>query len=215
MEPNFTGITVFELIKNGGWLMLSIILCSIIATAIVVERFWSLRRNKILSSTLIPHIYTLIKQAKLDSQTLKHIQQNSPFGEIMVVGLINRQHGREIMKNSIENTGRQIVHKLERIFKYARYFTSITPLLGLLGTVVGMVKVFTAITIYNANDFSTLAGGIAEALIATVAGLTVAIPSLIFYRYFERLIEKYVVDIETEALRLIEVWQDKINVYKA
>lgn len=198
---------MFELIKNGGWLMLPIILCSIGAMSIIAERFWSLRRKKILPPELVPYIWRLEKENKLDAQMLRRIKQSSPLGEILASGLINRHHGREMMKTSIEETGRQVIHGLERFLNSLGTIASITPLLGLLGTVVGMIKVFAAIMINGVGDPGILAGGISEALITTAAGLTVAIPSLIFHRYFERLVDEYVLNMEEEALKLIDVMQ--------
>jgi len=196
---------VFELIKNGGWLMLPIILCSIVAMAIVVERLWSLQRNKILPPELVPQLWKLAKEKEIDDVTLRRIKLNSPLGAILASGLINKHHGREMMKTSIEETGRQVVHELERFLNPLGTIASITPLLGLLGTVVGMIKVFAAIMIHGVGDPGILAGGISEALLTTAAGLTVAIPSLIFHRYFERLIDDYVLKMEEEALKMVDL----------
>jgi len=196
---------VFELIKNGGWLMLPIILCSIVAMAIVVERLWSLQRNKILPPELVPQLWGLAKEEEINDVTLKRIKLNSPLGAILASGLINKHHGREMMKTSIEETGRQVVHELERFLNPLGTIASITPLLGLLGTVVGMIKVFAAIMVHGVGDPGILAGGISEALLTTAAGLTVAIPSLIFHRYFERLIDDYVLKMEEEALKMVDL----------
>ena len=196
---------MFELIKNGGWLMLPIIFCSIGAMAIIAERFWSLQRKKILPPQLVPHVWQLINQNELDEPTIRQVKQSSPLGAILASGLVNRDHGREMMKISIEETGRQVVHELERFLNSLGTIASVTPLLGLLGTVVGMIKVFSAIMIHGVGDPGILAGGISEALITTAAGLTVAIPSLIFHRYFERLVDEYVLNMEEEALKMIDV----------
>jgi len=185
--------------------MLPIILCSIIAMAIVVERFWTLRRKKILPPDLVPQLWRLAKERKIDDVTLRKVKLSSPLGAILASGLINKHHGREMMKTSIEETGRQVVHELERFLNPLGTIASIAPLLGLLGTVVGMIKVFAAIMIHGVGDPGILAGGISEALLTTAAGLTVAIPSLIFHRYFERLIDDYVLKMEEEALKLIDV----------
>jgi len=185
--------------------MLPIVLCSIGAMGIVVERFWSLQRKKILPPELVPLVWKLAKKGGLDDSTLRRIKNSSPLGAILTSGLVNSHHGREMMKTSIEETGRQIVHELERFLNTLGTIASITPLLGLLGTVVGMIKVFAAIMIHGVGDPGILAGGISEALITTAAGLTVAIPSLIFHRYFERLVDEYVLNMEEEALRLIDV----------
>ncbi|WP_305907932.1 MotA/TolQ/ExbB proton channel family protein [Methylomarinum sp. Ch1-1] len=196
---------MFELIKNGGWMMLPIILCSIGAMGIIGERFWSLQRKKILPAELVPSIWQLHRDNKLDDVTLRRIKVSSPLGAVLSAGLANSEHGREMMKISIEEAGRQVVHDLERYLNSLGTIASITPLLGLLGTVIGMIKVFSAIMVHGVGDPGVLAGGISEALITTAAGLTVAIPSLIFHRYFERLVDEYVVKMEEESLHLIDV----------
>lgn len=196
---------MFDLISNGGWLMLPIILCSIGAMGIIVERFWSLQRGKILPSELVPQVLKLIRADELDEPILRRIKLSSPLGAILSSGLVNRHHGREMVKTSIEETGRQVVSELERFLNTLGTIASITPLLGLLGTVVGMIKVFSAIMTHGVGDPGILAGGISEALITTAAGLTVAIPSLIFHRYFERLVDEYVLNMEEEALRMVDV----------
>ncbi|MBE0436057.1 MAG: MotA/TolQ/ExbB proton channel family protein [Methylomicrobium sp.] len=196
---------MFDLIKSGGWLMLPIILCSIGAMAIIGERFWTLRKNKILPPDLVPQIWKLSREGKLDASALRSLKMSSPLGAVLAAGLANSRHGRDIMRTSIEEVGRQVVHELEKFLNTLGTIASITPLLGLLGTVVGMIKVFTAIMMHGVGDPTILAGGISEALITTAAGLSVAIPSLIFHRYFERLIDEYVLNMEEEALRLIDV----------
>lgn len=196
---------MFDLIKSGGWLMLPIILCSIGAMAIIAERFWTLRKNKILPSELVPQIWKLSREGKLDTSAIRSLKMSSPLGAVLAAGLANSRHGRDIMRTSIEEVGRQIVHDLEKFLNTLGTIASITPLLGLLGTVVGMIKVFTAIMTHGVGDPSVLAGGISEALITTAAGLSVAIPSLIFHRYFERLVDEYVLNMEEEALRLIDM----------
>jgi biopolymer transport protein ExbB len=198
---------VFELIRNGGWMMLPIILCSVGAMAIISERFWSLRRRNIIPSDLVPKIWQLTRDNKLDDATLRRIKVSSPLGAVLAAGLANREHGREMMKTCIEEAGRQVVHELERYLNSLGTIASVTPLLGLLGTVVGMIKVFSAIMVHGVGDPGILAGGISEALITTAAGLTVAIPSLIFHRYFERLVDEYVINMEEESLHLIDVLQ--------
>ena len=210
MFTNYTinqteGNLVFELIQSGGWLMMPIILCSIIAMAIICERFWSLRRNKILPPELVPQVWKMARDNKLDQATTRRLKLNSPLGAILSAGLLNSRHGREIMKESIEEAGRQTAHELERFLNTLGTIASITPLLGLLGTVVGMIKVFSAIMTHGVGDPGILAGGISEALLTTAAGLTVAIPSLMFHRYFEGLVDAYILNMEEESLKLIEI----------
>jgi biopolymer transport protein ExbB len=196
---------MFELIKSGGWMMLPIILCSIVAMGIIVERLWSLRKKKILPSELVPKVWAISREDELDTATIRRLKVNSPLGAILAAGLINSGHGREIMKDSIEEAGRQVAHELQRFLNTLGTIASITPLLGLLGTVVGMIKVFAAIMSHGVGDPAILAGGISEALITTAAGLTVAIPSLMFYRYFEGLVDEHILNMEEEAVKLVEV----------
>lgn len=196
---------MFEVIKSGGWMMLPIILCSIGAMGIIAERFWSLQKKKILPPDLVPQVWHLFREQKLDKMTLHRLKTSSPLGCILAAGLANIDHGRDVMKECIEEAGRQVVHDLDRFLNTLGTIASIAPLLGLLGTVLGMIEVFSGIMVNGVGDPNALAGGISVALITTAAGLTVAIPSLIFYRYFERLVDEYVVNMEEEALKLIEV----------
>jgi biopolymer transport protein ExbB len=196
---------VFEIVKAGGWVMLPIILCSILAFAIIAERFWSLQRRKVIPKNLVARVWKMASENALDDDALLKLKRKSALGRVLVAGLTNLNNEREIMKEAIEETGRHVVHELERFLNTLGTIASITPLLGLLGTVIGMIKVFQTITIHGVGDASLLAGGISEALITTAAGLTVAIPSLMFYRYFRGLIDEYVVRMEEEALKLVEV----------
>ncbi len=196
---------MLELVKSGGWLMWPILLCSIVALAIVVERAWTLRRNRVAPGHVLAQVYQLYRRQQIDAAAIKRLREDSPLGRILAAGLVNEQREREVMKEAIEETGRHVVHELERYLNPLGTIAAITPLLGLLGTVVGMIKVFNVITTQGVGDASVLAGGIAEALITTAAGLTVAIPSLICYRYFRRRIDDLVVTMEEEALKLVEI----------
>jgi biopolymer transport protein ExbB len=196
---------VFEIIKSGGWMMLPIILSSIVALGIVAERFWSLQKHKIVPSELVPQVWRLYRENKLDDATLRHLKNSSPLGCILSVGLVNSHHGRKFMKECIEETGRKVAHDLERFLNTLGTIAQVSPLLGLLGTVFGMIEIFSSLMLHGSGDPSVLAGGISVALITTAAGLTVAIPSLIFHRYFERLVDEYVVSMEEEALKLIDI----------
>ena len=128
-----------------------------------------------------------------------------PLGRILAAGLSNSHHGREIMKDAIEESGRHVVHELEKYLNSLGTIAAITPLLGLLGTVIGMIKVFSAITAFGVGDPTVLAGGISEALITTAAGLSIGIPAMMFYRYFKGRVYSLTVDMEQEAIRLVEV----------
>ncbi len=196
---------MFEFFEKGGLMLLPIVLCSIVALGIIVERFWSLKRNKILPPDLVPKVWKLSREEKLDAMAIRRIKVGSPLGAILATGLANSRFGREIMKESIEEVGRQVAHDLERYLTALGTISAITPLLGLLGTVVGMIKVFSAIMSQGVGDPSVLAGGISEALITTAAGLAVAIPSLMFHRYFEGRVDDLVLNMEEESLKLIEM----------
>jgi len=198
---------VFDIIKNGGWMMLPIILCSIAAMAIIGERFWSLQRKRIIPSELVPYIWQLHRDNKLDDAAIRRIKLSSPLGRVLAAGLANRKHGREMMKSSIEEVGRQVAHEMERYLTLLGSIASITPLLGLLGTVDGIIRVFSGIAVGGMGDPAILSEGISEALICTASGLTVAIPSLFFHRHFERLVDDRVVRMEEESLRLIDIMQ--------
>lgn len=196
---------MFEFFEKGGLMLLPIVLCSIVALGIIVERFWSLKRNKILPPDLVPQVWKLSREEKLDAMAIRRIKVGSPLGAILATGLANSRFSREIMKESIEEVGRQVAHDLERYLTALGTISAITPLLGLLGTVVGMIKVFSAIMSQGVGDPSVLAGGISEALITTAAGLAVAIPSLMFHRYFEGRVDDLVLNMEEESLKLIEM----------
>ena len=196
---------MFDFFEKGGLMLLPIILCSIVALGIIVERFWSLKRNKILPPDLVPQVWKLSREEKLDAMAIRRLKVDSPLGAILAAGLSNSRFGREIMKESIEEVGRQVAHDLERYLTALGTISAITPLLGLLGTVVGMIKVFSAIMSQGVGDPSVLAGGISEALITTAAGLAVAIPSLMFHRYFEGRVDDLVLNMEEESLKLIEM----------
>ena len=196
---------MLEFVKAGGWLMLPILLCSVLALAIVLERFWTLRRQRIAPDNLVETVWQWARQGQLDGRRIKALQESSPLGRILAAGLANRHHSREIMKESIEDVGRHVVHQLSRYLNTLGTIAAITPLLGLLGTVLGMIDVFAVITTQGVGDPTQLAGGISKALITTAAGLSVAIPSLIFYRYFRGVLDSLVVSMEEEALKMVEV----------
>lgn len=196
---------MFELVQAGGWLMLPIILSSIVAVAIVAERFWTLRRKRILPQGLVSAVIKLDRQNKMSRKQIEEIRESSPLGRVLSSGLANLEHPREIMKQALEETGRQVVLELERFLNALGTIASITPLLGLLGTVIGMIKVFSVITTQGVGDPGILAGGISEALVTTAAGLAVAIPSLMFYRYFRAHVDELALEMEDEALKMVEV----------
>lgn len=196
---------LFDVIKNGGFVIWPIVICSVIALIICIERFWTLRKSRITPKHLVAQVWGWIKNNQLDKKKLKSLKESSPLGEILAAGIVNHSHGRETMKEAIRDSGRQVVVNLDRFLNTLGTIAVITPLLGLLGTVIGMIKVFTVITMQGVGDASALAGGISEALLTTAAGLTVAIPALIFHRYFERKVDELVLVMEEEALKMVEV----------
>ena len=175
---------MLELVTAGGWLMLPLFACSIIAIGIIAERFWSLQTKHISPPELITQIWQWHHHEQVDESRIRALQANSPLGQILASGLITRDSAREITKESIEDVGRHVTVSLEKNLNTLGTIAAIAPLLGLLGTVIGMIKVFAVITTEGVGNPETLAGGISEALITTATGLVVAIPSLIFYRYF-------------------------------
>jgi biopolymer transport protein ExbB len=185
--------------------MLPIIICSVAAAAIIVERIWSLRRQRICPRNLVSQIWQWAKSGHLDVSRISALRAGSPLGQVLAAGLMNRQHSREIMKESIEEAGRYVVLELERYLNSLGSIAAVTPLLGLYGTVLGMINIFSNITSSGVGNPAVLAGGISEALITTVAGLTVAIPSLIAHRYFQRKVDELVSTMEQEALKMVEI----------
>lgn len=195
---------MFELIASGGWLMIPIIGCSILSLAICMERLWELRVSKIAPPELMTNVWYWLKSGSMTAEQMKEVKKSSPLGRIVVAGLNNARHGREIMKESIQEAATQVIHELERFLTALGTIAAIAPLLGLLGTVIGMIKVFTEIMVQGTGNASVLAGGISEALITTASGLAVAIPSLIFHRHFQRKIDSLVVEMEQQAVQLVE-----------
>lgn len=198
---------MFEILSAGGWLMFPIIGCSVIALAIVVEKIWSLQRSRVAPDNLVARIWQLSQNRLLDEGMIVQIRDESPLGRILAAGLMNRQADRQIMRERVEEVGRHVTHELQRFLTTLGTIAAISPLLGLLGTVVGMIQVFNVITSVGVGDPGELAGGISKALITTAAGITVAIPSLIFVRFFRRKIEGLVVSMEEESIKLMEVLQ--------
>ena len=195
---------MFELVKAGGWLMLPIIIFSIAALAIIIERFWSLQKTKVIPAQLVNKIWQWAQANELTSSRIHELREGSPLGRVLAAGLINSNQARAIMKDSIEDTGRHVVHELQKFLNTLGTIAAVSPLLGLLGTVLGMIKVFSVITNVGVGNPGELAGGISQALITTAAGISVAIPSLIFYRYFRGKVDALVVEMEQEALKLVD-----------
>jgi biopolymer transport protein ExbB len=195
---------MWEIVRAGGLFMWPIILCSVIAAAIILERLWTLQEKRVLPRDLMDRVWKLVEANQVNDKVVSALEQNSPLGKVLASGLNNRHRGREVMMERLEDTGRHVVHELERFLNTLGTIASISPLLGLLGTVTGIIKAFNAIQAGGMGDPRMLSGGIAEALITTAAGLCVAIPALIGYRYLRGRVEAFVIEMEKDAIKLAD-----------
>jgi biopolymer transport protein ExbB len=204
MSPRSSGL--LELVKTGGWLMWPILLSSVIALGITIERFWTLRKATVAPNGLLDEVLSDWRGGRLSAERLSQLQIATPLGQILVAGIEQRAQNRETMMKSMEAAGIQVVHDLERYLSTLGTVAAIAPLLGLLGTVIGMIKVFSAIQLVGVGHASALAGGISEALITTATGLAVAIPALFCHRFLIRRIEELAIDMQQDAQRLVDHW---------
>jgi biopolymer transport protein ExbB len=195
---------MWEIIKAGGPLMWPILICSIAAAAIILERLWTLQQKRVLPRELTDQVWKWIENGQVSDKLIYALGQNSALGKVLAEGLSNRFRPREVIEQRLQNAGRHVVHELERFLNTLGTIASVTPLLGLLGTVTGIIKAFNAISLQGTGDPRILSGGIAEALITTAAGLTVAIPALLAFRYLRGRVDGIVVQMEKEAMKLVE-----------
>ena len=195
---------MIDLLVAGGWVMPLIVACSVVALSISIERYIALDRSKVAPPHLLATVWRDLKQGELNAQKLAQLRTNSPLGAILAAGIANRGQGRDVMKESISEAASHVVHDLEKYLNSLGTVAAIAPLLGLLGTVVGMIDVFTQITTVGTGNANALAGGISEALLTTAAGLIVAIPALVMHRYYTGLIDTIVVDLERDAIKLVD-----------
>lgn len=184
--------------------MWPIIGCSVLSMAIILERFWSLQPRLVIPRDLVATIWQQYKNGGLSQQHIDAVREGSPLGKVLAAGLDSMNQSREIMKERVEDAGRHVVHELEHYLNALGTIATIAPLLGLLGSVTGLMQVFNAVTAHGVGNPQALAGGISEIMIATAAGLAVAIPSVIFYRFFQRRVDELAVVIEQEVLKLID-----------
>lgn len=196
---------MFELIKAGGWSMWPIILCSVAAMAIIGERLWSLQRKYVLPPNLLIQVQQWLGHNEIEPARLAALRDSSPLGKVLAAGLANRDHEREVIKDAIEDAGRHTVPELDRYLRSLGSIAAISPFLGLFGTVVGMIQMFSGIGQHGVGDPSIVAEGIAVALINTASGLAVAIPSLLFYRYFRGRVNDLLLEMEEEAVKLVAI----------
>jgi biopolymer transport protein ExbB len=197
-------VLVQSIIIAGGWLMLPLILCSIAVIAISIERFWTLNPKKIAPKHQLAQVWAWIKNNQVNAERLRELKVSSELGKILAAGLSNSRNGRETMKDSIQEAASQVIHSMERYIGALGTIAAVAPLLGLLGTVLGMIKVFVSIELQGTGNAGALAGGISEALITTATGLVVAIPAMIAHRFFVRRIDSLAVTMEQEAIKLVD-----------
>lgn len=201
---------MYEIVVAGGWLMIPILLCSVVAIAIVFERSWTLSDSRIAPPSLLSYVWESHRAKKLNVDRIIELRNDSPLGEIFAAGLANLKHGRAVMKDAMEEAGNKVTHDMERFLSVLGTIATVSPLLGLLGTVLGMIEVFSEIMVSGTGNAGVLAGGISKALITTAAGLSVAIPSMVFHRHFERKIDGIVVEMEQQSTRLVDaLFSDK------
>jgi len=195
---------VLEILMAGGWAMMPILICSAVALAIILERFWSLRQKTVAPPELGEQVRTWARTRKLDPSHIDTLSKNSPLGELLAAALSVRNRSRDIIKERIEDAGRHVVHRLERYLNTLGTIALISPLLGLLGTVIGLIRMFLAVMVHGIGNAQQMAGGIGEALVCTAAGLVVAVPAYIFHRYFRSRVSNLVVVMEKEAIALLD-----------
>lgn len=196
---------MFELVKSGGIMMFPLILSSVIAMAIIIERFLALRVNKVIPKADVELARKLAGTAQLLPAQVDELRHSSLMGRVLATGLESRELPRHIMKENVEEVGRHTVHELERYLPALGTIVTAGPLMGLLGTVMGMIQAFGAITHVGVGNPAELASGIAQALVSTAIGLFVAIPALMFHRYFRAKVDHFVIRMEQEAMRLVEI----------
>jgi biopolymer transport protein ExbB len=195
---------VWDIIIAAGWPIWPLIIASIIALAIMGERYWALRSEVVAPTNLLPEVQKWLGQGGVTKETLNKLQQHSPLGQVFASALANAKSSREVTKEAIEETGRAVAHKLDRYLSTLGTIATVSPLLGLLGTVIGMVELFGSFT-NSGHDVAQFARGISVALYNTAAGIVVAVPAMIAYRYFRSKVDGLLVDMEQQAIKLVEI----------
>ena len=195
---------MFAIIEAAGWPIWPLLLASVIALAIIGERAWSLRTGAVAPGRLLEQVIEDYRHGGINPQMLAQLAKGSPLGQIFATGLRNSRSSPLVMKEALDDTGRAVTHELERFLAALGTIASISPLLGLLGTVIGMIEIFGSQTPTGGNPI-VLAHGISVALYNTAFGLIVAIPSMIFYRYYRGKVDSLVVEMERQAIKLVEI----------
>ena len=206
---------MWELVRAGGPFMWPIIVCSIAAVGILLERLWTLQRKRVLPEDLIKKVTDLAEKNQVTPKVIEALEKNSPLGRVLAAALANRDRGREIMMERVQDTGRHVVHELERFLNSLGTIASISPLLGLLGTVTGIIRAFNAVMLGGMGDPRMLAGGISEALVTTAGGLAVAIPAFIAYRYLRGKVERIVIEMEKIAVAFADSLNPRVEAEEA
>ena len=195
---------MLDLLIAGGWPMIPILLTSALALAIILERFWTLRRRAVLPPGLGEQVRVWARSKTLDPAHIKLLAQGSPLGELLAAAILIRNQPRELIKERVEDTGRHVLHRMELYLSTLGTIALVSPLLGLLGTVIGLIKMFLAVMAHGVGDPARMAGGIGEALVCTAAGLVVAIPAYALHRYFRSRVEGYAIEMEKQATLLLD-----------
>jgi biopolymer transport protein ExbB len=200
---------MIEFFIKGGIFMYPILLCSITALAIFIERIWNLRRSQVIPSDFVEEVDDLIRKGKIPEAVMRCQNNRSSMSRIITVALKNIGKRREIIKEYLEEVGRQETAALERFVEGLGTIAGVSTLLGLLGTISGMIKIFSVISTQAAVNPSSLAGGISEALITTFAGLTVAIPTIVMHRYLQSKADVLILEMEEHSIRLVDLLKEK------
>ena len=200
---------MLELVKAGGWPMIPLLLLAVVALAIVVERFWTLRRKEVMPPGLGAEVRSWAARGQLDPAHIESLRRNSPLGALLAAALDARNRPRDQIRERLEDVGRHLVHRMEKYLNALGTIAAAGPLLGLLGTVVGMIQMFLGILDHGVGDVNQLAGGIGKALVCTATGMIVAIPALMFHRYFRGRIAGYTIEMEQEATALLDALDAK------
>jgi biopolymer transport protein ExbB len=199
-------LSLFKILQDAGWPIWPLLLASVIALAIIIERSWKLRTHLIVPDGLLRTVLDEVTHDAVGENMIARLERHSPLGQVLAAGLRNRNASREIMKESIEEAGRAVAHQLDRYLTTLGTIASIAPLMGLFGTVVGMIEMFSS-QVPGSSDPLALAHGISVALYNTGFGILIAIPSMIFWRHFRAKIDGFIMEMEQQAIRLVEVLQ--------
>lgn len=201
---------MWEIILAAGWPIWPLIIASVVAVAIIGERAFALRENSIAPQHLLPELQAWLAKGGITKETISRLEQHSMLGRVFAAGLSNAKNSREVTKEAIEETARAVAHQLEKYLSTLGTIATVAPLLGLLGTVIGMVELFGAFTA-TGHDVAQFARGISVALYNTAGGIIVAVPAMIAYRYFRSKVDGLLVDMEQQAIKLIEILHGERN----